>query len=70
MIKLRPWQEARGLFQGIRNEGGQQIISLGCVGDILVEGVTVDAEQGEVIAVLRTDKGYRIRTRGGKHVPD
>jgi len=61
MRRLRPWQEVRGRYRGLRHEGGQQVITLDCVGDIAVENLEVDAEPGDVVAVLRTDNGYLMR---------
>lgn len=64
MRELKPWQEARGVFRGLRREDGKQILTLECVDDIVVEGLRIDVEPGTTIGVLRTDEGYIVRTGG------
>jgi hypothetical protein len=61
MAQLSMWEEVCGPFSGLREVKGKTIVTIGCVGDIEVSGIDIDAEIGETIAILRTDTDYRIR---------
>jgi len=55
MIHLGFWQEVQGTFRGIRMDSSRQIVTLERIGDVEVNDVAINAKEGDVIAILRTD---------------